>query len=91
MFQDKYADLCDQLSAADIVSELFSAGCITSYMMDEVDAANTKLEKNKRLLRCLEVRRYPVADLCKVLDKFEPFKYLAENLRAGQPRVTCIV
>ena len=84
MFQDKYADLCDQLSAADIVSELFSARCITSYMVDEVDAANTKLEKNKRLLRFLERRPYPVTDLCKVLEKFEPFKYLAENLRTGQ-------
>ena len=84
MFQDKYAELCRELPASGIVSDLYSARCITLYMMEEVDSASTRLEKNKRLLRFLQDRQYPVTDICEVLDKFEPFKYLAENLRAGQ-------
>lgn len=84
MFRDKYADLCDQLSASEIVSQLYSARYITMHMMEQVDAASTQLQKNKCLLRYLQRRRYPVTEICEVLDKFEAFKYIAENLRAGQ-------
>ena len=84
MFRDKYADLCDQLSAAEIVSQLYSARYITMHMMEQVDAASTQLQKNKCLLRYLQRWRHPVTEICEVLDKFEAFKYIAESLRAGQ-------
>lgn len=84
MLLAEHARLCKTLSPSSILPELYSARVITSDQMDEVDAADTKLDKNRRLLRYLERRRYPIKDLCTVLDKFEPFEYLAEELRAGQ-------
>ena len=84
MIHSEHARLCDTLSASSILPELYSARIITSEQMDEVDAADTRRGKNRRLLSCLELRRYPIKDLCGVLDKFKPFEYLAKELRAGQ-------
>ena len=81
---DEHAHLCDTLSTSSILPELYSAGVITSDQMDRVEAAETRRDKNRRLLRYLEYRRYPIKDLCGVLDTLKPFEYLAKELRAGQ-------
>ena len=81
---DEHAHLCDTLSTSSILPELYSAGVITSDQMDRVEAAETRRDKNRRLLRYLEYGRHPITDLCGVLDKFKPFEYLANELRAGQ-------
>ena len=84
VIHSEHARLCDTLSPSSILPELYSANVIDSDEMDRVDAAETRRDKNRRLLRCLERRRYPIKDLCDVLDKFKPFEYLAKELRAGQ-------
>ena len=84
MLHAEHAHLCKALPTSQILPELYSASIITSYDMDEVDAADTRQDKSRRLLRCLERRDYPIEDLCSVLDKREPLTYLAKNLRAGQ-------
>ena len=67
------------------MDELYSANVITSYQMGKLtNSTDTERDKNRRLLKFLERRHYPIKDLCGVLDKFEPFKYLADDLRAGQ-------
>jgi len=81
----KHAHLCKALSTSEIVDELYSGDVITSYEMGQLaNATDTERDKNRRLLKFLERRHYPIKDLCRVLDKFEPFKYLANDLRAGQ-------
>ena len=84
MLHAEHAHLCKALPTPEILPDLYSASIITSYEMEEVDAADTRLDKNRRLLRYLERRDYPIKDLCSALDKHEPLKYLAKNLRAGQ-------
>ena len=84
MLHAKHAHLCKALPTPEILPELYSASIITSYEMDKVDAADTKRDKNRRLLRYLEGRNYPIKDLCSVLDKLEPLRYLAKELRRGQ-------
>ena len=84
MLHDQHAHLCNTLSTSSILPELYSARVIDSDEMDRVDAAETRRDKNRRLLRCLEYRRYPIKDLCGVLDKLKVFEYLAKELRAGQ-------
>jgi len=81
----EHAHLCSALPTSEILPELYSASAITLRTMDEVDAASTRVRKNGVLLRKLgQYRRYPVSDLCRVLDKFRPLKYLAKDLREGQ-------
>lgn len=89
MLHSEHARLCNTLSPSSVLPELYSAGVITLDEMDRVDAADTRRDKNRRLLRYLAERRYPIKDLCTVLDKFTPFEYLAKELRAGQ-LWTCI-
>ena len=84
MLHAEHAHLCKALPTPEILPELYSASIITSYQMDKVDAADTKRDKNRRLLRYLEGRNYPIKDLCSVLDKLEPLRYLAKELRRGQ-------
>ena len=84
MLHAEYAKLCNALPTSEILPELYSARLITLDEMDEVDAADTRRNKNRRLLRFLERRNYPIQDLSGALDKLEPLKYLAKNLRAGQ-------
>ena len=84
MLHDQHAHLCNTLSMSSILPELYSARVIDSDEMDRVDAAETRRDKNRRLLRYLERRRYPIKDLCGVLDKLKVFEYLAKELRAGQ-------
>jgi len=84
VLHDEHAHLCNTLSTSSILPELYSARVIDSDQMDRVDAAETRRDKNRRLLRYLERRRYPITDLCGVLDKFKPFEYLAKELRKGQ-------
>lgn len=84
VLQFEYAYLCNTLPTASILPELYSAGVITSHEMDKVDAADTRRDKNRRLLGYLEGRPCPINDLYGVLDKLKPFEYLAKQLRAGQ-------
>jgi len=84
VLHDEHARLCNTLSPSSILPELYSARIVNPYQMDRVDAAETRRDKNRRLLRCLEYRRYPIRDLCGVLDKLKVFEYLAKELRAGQ-------
>ena len=84
MLHDQHAHLCNTLSTSSILPELYSARVIDSDEMDRVDAAETRRDKNRRLLRYLGQRRYPIKDLCGVLDKLKVFEYLAKELRAGQ-------
>ena len=84
MLHDQHAYLCNTLSTSSILDELYSDRVIDSDEMDRVDAAETRRDKNRRLLRYLQRRRYPIKDLCGVLDKLKVFEYLAKELRAGQ-------